>query len=201
MNLADITAIVLASGKSNRFGIENKLLAPLGGKPVAQHVAECISKAGFKKLLLVAPKGSFRLIKLFEAFEFRTVVNPLPEQGQGKSLAVGTKEALRDNPSGVMVCLADMPFIPTKIFSNLASVIGASNVAICGTSGGVMSPPVLFEAEAARQLQFLSGDIGARKIIDSLEYVTRLETPPNLLQDIDTPEDLAKAQARITAFA
>ena len=195
MNLTDVSVIVLASGASNRFGGADKLLAPLRGKPLAQYVADSIVGVEVKNRYLVAPRQSFGLHQLYEKLGFTVVVNPAPELGQGSTIGVGVKAALLENPSGIMVCLADMPFISAKIFSDLASAIGASDAAICETTEGRVSPPALFSKEAAGKLMTLSGDIGARNLIDKLPAVVRLKVDDALLQDIDTPEELLKAQA------
>ena len=194
MKLTDISAIVLGSGASNRFGRADKLLAPLGGKPLAQHIGECIAGVDVKNRYLVAPSESADLHRLYENLGFQVVVNPQPDLGQGSTIAVGVKAAMSERPSGIMVCLADMPFITAKILSDLATVIAASNAAICETAEGRVSPPALFSKDVAYKLESLSGDVGARDLIKTLKSVARLETDPTILQDIDTPEDFAKAR-------
>ncbi len=194
MELAEVNAVVLASGASNRFGSADKLLAPLGGKPITQHVGECIASTGIKHRYLVAPRNAQRLHNLFQSFDFKIVVNPEPESGQGSSLAIGARTALAENSSGVLVCLADMPFITLELLSNLGAMIGANNAAICATKGRRITPPALFSEETAYKLEALSGDLGAKNLVQKLECVARLETDPAILQDIDTPEDLVNAQ-------
>ena len=89
MNLTDVSAIVLASGASTRFGANDKLLAPLGGKPVAQYAAECLANVALKNRFLVAPGDSVDLQKLYKELGFKIIINPSPELGQDNSLVIG----------------------------------------------------------------------------------------------------------------
>ncbi|MEM9168080.1 MAG: nucleotidyltransferase family protein [Pseudomonadota bacterium] len=195
MNLGKVSAIVLASGASRRFGGPDKLSALLDGKPVAQYVAECVAATPIRNRYFVARQRSAGLIAIFETLGFETVVNPNPEAGQGASLALGARRALQDRPEGVLVCLADMPFVTPQILHDLGAVIGASDVVICGPADGAMSPPALFSFSAARALADLRGDSGAQRLIRRLDLVSRLDVDPRYLRDIDTQDDLKAAGA------
>ena len=47
------TAVVVAAGASRRMGGQNKLLAPLGGRPVLWHSLAALAAAGLARLVLV----------------------------------------------------------------------------------------------------------------------------------------------------
>ena len=47
-----VTAVVLAAGSGSRFG-GGKLLAPIAGKPVLQHVLDALEAAGSAEVVVV----------------------------------------------------------------------------------------------------------------------------------------------------
>lgn len=192
MKLKETAAIVLASGQSKRYGDADKLLALLSGKPVAQHVADCIVAAGVGFPIAVAPRQRDALSDIFSARGFQLVENAHPEHGQGASLALGGAVAINTACEGVFVCLADMPFVTPALLHALSEKIDDADAVVCMAEGR-MSPPVLFSKEAARGLATITGDVGAKNYIATLKNVMRVEAGASLLRDIDTVDDLNKA--------
>ena len=189
MKLEDTAVVVLASGLSRRFGGENKLLAPLDGKPLTAHVAAYVAEADVGHRYAVVDPQAPGVGRIYSDQGFILVENPTPEEGQGAALGLGCAAACKDNHEGLFVCLGDMPFVTPKIFAMLASQIGDGDAAIC-TDGVRVSPPALFSKDAAKGLLRLKGDAGAKKYIESLDNVARVKMPAAQLRDIDKPEDL-----------
>jgi molybdopterin-guanine dinucleotide biosynthesis protein A len=61
--LADITGVILAGGKSSRFG-SNKALAMVDGKPLIQHVADLVSGLFPECLLVTNTPAEYEFLSL-----------------------------------------------------------------------------------------------------------------------------------------
>ena len=61
--LSDITGVILAGGKSRRFG-SNKALAFLQGKPLIQHVADIVSSVFNDSLLVTNTPGQYDFLNI-----------------------------------------------------------------------------------------------------------------------------------------
>ena len=61
--LSDITGVILAGGKSSRFG-SNKALAIVDGKPLIQHVADLISSLFAECLLVTNTPAEYEFLSL-----------------------------------------------------------------------------------------------------------------------------------------
>ena len=61
--LSDITGVILAGGKSSRFG-SNKALAMVDGKPLIQHVADLISSLFAECLLVTNTPAEYEFLSL-----------------------------------------------------------------------------------------------------------------------------------------
>jgi molybdenum cofactor cytidylyltransferase len=86
-----------------------------------------------------------------------------------------------------------MPAIPHTIGAPLAAALAAGALAAAPAHGGRRGHPVLFAAALFPRLAALSGDSGARALLDDLGPGLALveSDDPGVLLDIDTPDDLA----------
>lgn len=192
MNSEDMALILLAAGHSRRFGDEDKLMADLDGRPLGVHMAQRLCALNWRQKLAVVVSDELRdtLTKL--GFETLT---PLPLAGMGDNLALAARQV--GGAAGVVVCLADMPFVPLTHISALMSALGDGITIAVSTAGEAKVPPVAFSAAHIGDLRALSGDEGARRILISVAVQTvSIRTSCNALSDIDTPDDLERARGR-----
>ena len=186
-----IAAIVLAAGFARRMG-RQKLLLDLKGKPVVRwtvervlpHVRDCVVVTGQDGTAVRAA-----LIDL--AVRFTT--NPRPQDGQGSSIAVGVA-ALKPWTAAALVVLGDQPFTPSSVMAGLVAAQPASGKAIVAPSyRGTRGTPVLFGAAVFPELRALTGDAGARSVVNARpERVDVVEFDLAMPADVDTPEDFAR---------
>jgi molybdenum cofactor cytidylyltransferase len=87
-----VVAVVLAAGRAERFG-SDKLVHPLDGRPLGEHIAMTLSEVPLAARLAICPIGSPRL-GLFAGHGFEIIENPHPERGMGTSLALGARRAI-----------------------------------------------------------------------------------------------------------
>jgi molybdenum cofactor cytidylyltransferase len=186
-----VGAIVLAAGFSSRFG-GAKLLAKLAtGSTVLQQTVERIGEALPAVLVVTRPELSMQLQALPGNVQLLNFDQA--ERGMGASLAFAAKHIA--HWSGCVVCLADMPFIQSATYRQIAEQVRQDRIVIPyydSTAGN----PVAFGCRFFSELITLQGDTGGRQLIRSQpESVLQLAlTDPGILQDIDTPEELARWQ-------
>lgn len=179
--------LLLAAGLSTRFAGQNKLLAPLRGKPLVTHAASVLDSMDLDHLIAVtADREVERHLKGFEI-----VHHPHPEQGQGTSLALGAQTASRYEASRLLVLLADMPFVTQ---AHCGAVLRRCTDVFASASlfGERPMPPACFPASMLTELSQRTGDEGARQLIAALPPSALVEAPGWTLDDIDTADDLAR---------
>lgn len=176
-----VLAVVLAAGASRRFGDDDKLYAEFDGKPVLRHVLDGLAALELGQVLVVsrAPLEGVAHI-----------VNPRPEDGMGRSLALGI--AALKPCEGVFIVLADMPLVVPDLYRKMAVALPGHDIVV-PVHNGQNGHPVLFASTCFDDLRRLSGDHGARDLVRSGRYrVRHVEAGAFILADIDTPKDLAR---------
>lgn len=184
-----LAAIVLAAGSSLRFGAGDKLLADLDGRPVIDHVLDTVTGLGLGQVVVVT-RGNFAGLAHLQSDDRLTVViNTRADDGMGVSLA--TAVAALVDCDGAFVVLADMPFLPSALFHDLAGGLDGHDIVV-PYHVGQPGHPVLFGRACFDDLRALDGDRGARGLIDGGRYrVARFATDEAAIhRDIDTVADL-----------
>jgi molybdenum cofactor cytidylyltransferase len=123
----------------------------------------------------------------------RFTINPRPQDGQGSSIAIGVA-ALEPWTRAALVVLGDQPRIPAGLVPALLEAFARTGKAIVAPSfRGAQGAPVLFASEVFSELAALTGDAGARAVVQArpgrVETVA-VDAPMPL--DVDTPEDYAR---------
>ena len=182
-----VKALVLAAGSSKRFG-SRKLIAKLpGGETVLRRTLNRIKLA----LPNVTVISSIELYSSISPSDSEIEIFADSHKGMGASLSHGIKLSQKSN--ACLVCLADMPFIQTSTYREIASKLTKNNIVV-PVYKGKQGHPVGFGERFFRELASLSGDKGGRTLIDkysdSTSYIN--VDDPTILYDIDTPEDLEK---------
>ena len=97
-----------------------------------------------------------------------------------------------------MFALADQPFVTTKEYRAILDTYRQSMPAIVSVRyGDVTAPPHLFRRDLFPELAQL--ERGARPVLDRhRDQTIVLHFPPELLLDIDTPEDYERAKTRLS---
>ena len=116
-------AVILAAGAGSRFG-GRKLLTPLDGRPLLDHVLDAVRSIGPAETVVVLGHEADDVVASISWSGERRVVNPEPDRGLSSSLQVGFA-ALgdgtgRDELDGVFVVLGDQPLVDPAVFRALA---------------------------------------------------------------------------------
>jgi len=181
--------ILLAAGKSERFGLTDKLTAMFLGKPLGMHAVTALEGVPFAKRIVV--KDSVELD--YAARGYEVVHNLHPEQGLSLSVRLGVEAARGTGIEAALIALADMPRITATHVHRLYEAVEGPGSVVASSDGVSPRPPVLFGAGRFDALERLEGDTGARDMILAGRHVV---TTPDELIDVDTEEELAELLAK-----
>ncbi len=191
---ARIAAILLAAGQSRRMG-SNKLLADVGGTAMVRRSAEAVLAARVGPVIVVTGHEPEKLKSALDGLDVVFAHNRDHAQGLSTSLRAGLA-ALPAETDGVVVCLADMPLVAPHHINKLISAFNpAEHRSICvPVADGQRGNPVLWARQHFGEMSRLTGDRGARALMDQLadEVVEVTMGSDAVLADFDTPEALAR---------
>lgn len=177
--------VLLAAGRSTRFGDADKLAAMLAGKPLARHAVDALAPIAFLGRVAVVSGTAID----FAAWGYRPILNPAPEDGLSASVRLGAAAAREAGAAAALIVLADMPRISAGHVSRLLHAARTADDVVASADGDRTSPPALFAAGRFADLMGVKGDEGGRALIRG---GIRVPAPADTLVDIDTPEDLAR---------
>jgi len=193
-NVTVISAVVLAAGASTRMG-RQKLLLPIAGEPLVRRTVREVLDAGFDDVLVVVGHEHEEVLGALDGLAIRHAPNPDYQTGMGSSFraAIG---ALSDS-AAAMFALADQPLLTARDYRQLLDTYSARPRGIVSVRyGEVTAPPHLFDRAYFTALARL--EHGARPVLQRhADNTTILRFDPELLLDVDTPEDYERAQMKM----
>jgi molybdenum cofactor cytidylyltransferase len=187
----DVFGVLLAAGAGSRFtGESHKLLARINGVEVWRRAAHAAFEAGFAELIVVT--GAVDLQPTDEEQRtYQFVHNPDWAAGQATSLRVAVSHAASLGAAGIVVGLADQPFVSAETWRRVALADPTSPIVVA-TYHGVRGPnPVRLAAEIWPLLPE-QGDLGARDVIRARPLSVMEIECVGSSADIDTLEDLER---------
>lgn len=191
-----LASLVLAAGRSLRFGSGNKLLADLDGLPVLARTLAAVTAAGFDENLLVIGSDHDAAARIAGPFGVNIVRCPNAAGGMGHSIATGMR-AVTDAIDGVAIIPGDMPLITSRSLRSLADAFAAHagrSIVHAAAQDGAQHNPVIWPRVYFPALLSLQGDRGAKSWIENAIAV-RLEDSE--LLDVDDQPALAAASTVI----
>jgi molybdenum cofactor cytidylyltransferase len=192
-----VAAIVLAAGRSTRMGPRNKLREVVNGSALVRHAVEAALASRADPVLVVTGHESEAVRAALAGLDVRFVHNPDYAAGLSASLKSGLA-AVPSISAGALILLGDMPNITAEIINRLIARFGENGEAraIVPTVLGHRGNPVLLTRALFDDIAYLTGDAGARKLLDQAgESVIEVAIEdPAIALDIDTPEALAAYQ-------
>ncbi|CAN7320001.1 NTP transferase domain-containing protein [Variovorax sp. LjRoot290] len=182
MNPRPPTVIVLASGRGERFraagGNGAKLEAPLAGKTVLEHTLAAVHASGLP-------------------WHLEDAGHP----GMGDSIAAAVRATA--DAAGWLILPGDLPLVQPSTLQAVARALAGAVQAAQPRHRGERGHPVGFAAVCGPQLAALSGNLGAAPVLRALREahaVAEIEVDDiGILTDIDTPAELARAEALLAA--
>ena len=196
MSVPRFSAVILAAGRSTRAGTTNKLLLPFKGGTVLGSVIRAVEESGADEIIIVTGYQAQRIEHVASSAlkasgkPWRVVRAPDFMRGMSESLKAGI-EAVHPKSLGAVVCLGDMPLITHEVIDSLLDEYRAGDLAAIPTREGKWGNPVLLSRALFPKVRALTGDKGAKPILERLKgrllFVPVDEEGVEI--DIDTPED------------
>ncbi|MFN0314320.1 MAG: NTP transferase domain-containing protein [Burkholderiales bacterium] len=187
--VGEIVGVLLAAGAGTRFG-GRKLLQPLSdGVPVGVRSLRNL-KTAMTRIVAVVREGDEELAAVLRAEGVPVISSKDAWRGMGHSLASAI--ASTQDAQGWVVTLGDMPAIDPNTIEMIARELRGQQKIVLPEYEGQGGHPVGFPRHLGAQLQQLTGDSGARALIQSHTHDTlRIKvSDPGILQDVDTASDL-----------
>jgi molybdenum cofactor cytidylyltransferase len=183
----DIGIIVLAAGSSVRFGTDKRLATLNNGHSILETTLACIP-ASFKRRILVLKDGDEKLAQLYEK-HWQICFADAPELGLANSLTSAIAQV--GNWEGVLVALADMPFITPHTYSALQEALTQHDIVV-PVCEGRRGNPVGFRKKFYSEIGALKGDQGAKPLLQKYgaDIYEQKIGDAGIFRDIDKPDML-----------
>jgi molybdopterin-guanine dinucleotide biosynthesis protein A len=186
-----VIGAVLAGGAGSRLGRGSKAAVELAGRPLVSYPVAVLAAVCERVAVLCKPDTELPDLTGVERWE---------EPEHPRHPLTGISHALERAGEPVLVCGADMPFVTPDACHSLLTAASAGSVAVAMAGGvlqpvfGVYAPVVLDALEAAEP------DAALTATVEGLDPV-RVALPPAIVRSVNTPEDLAEAEAALRARA
>lgn len=189
--IESVGIIVLAAGASRRME-QPKQLLEFEGKTLLRRAVETAIESVCKPVVVVLGANFKKMNSEIKDLPVEICFNENWQSGLSSSIKTGIRKLQTIEPdiSAVIITLADQPFVMATHINNFAEKFYQSKSAIVAAEyNGTTGVPALFAKEIFDEFFELSGDKGAKSIMEK-----RRETPetiklPEAAFDIDTQQD------------
>lgn len=187
---------LLGAGASRRFGPEDKLSMLCAGKPLGRWALEAALACPARTVWIYGAHQPHYLDPACRAVRCRDWA-----QGMAQSIACAAEVAQNEGASALLILPADMPFVTPAL---LRALLDGPAPAACRYADGRAGVPALFAPdqfatliEAAQPKGAAPQSAGAGAVLRADLRLRLLPVAADLLSDVDTPDDLAAAKARL----
>ena len=186
-----LAIVIPAAGASRRMGGRDKLLEPVDGTPLLRRIAETALAVG-DTVIVTLPEDRPERSEALHGLDVRHLTVPDASDGMSASLRHAAS-ALDGITDGLMILPADMPDLTEDDLRQVAQAFtGASGEFITQATGADGTPghPVIFPADLLPLFTDLTGDEGARAILQANRLrLIRVALPDtHATTDLDTPD-------------
>jgi len=188
----NIVGLLLAAGSATRFGSDKLRHELPHGVSLAVQAARHL-KTAVPRIVAVVRPGADETAQALAAEGCEIAVCERAAEGMGASLACAVQAA--GGADGYLVALADMPFVRPSSIAAVRDALAAGALIAAPYFRARRGHPVGIAGSLRAELERLSGDEGARKILAARENEL-VKVPvgdPGVVRDIDRPEDLLLA--------
>jgi molybdenum cofactor cytidylyltransferase len=188
-----VVGILLAAGRGRRFdpsGARNKLLHPIAeGEAIVVASARKLLAAVPRVVAVVRPEDG-GVTAALRALGCDVTVCIDADRGMTASLIHGLRRSPPDADAWI-IALGDMPHVQPATLRALVDALAHGAQIAAPVCGGVRGNPVGFARRHLAALLSLSGDRGARSVLEGNPVTQVAVDDPGIFLDIDTLPDVA----------
>lgn len=168
---------------------QNKLLMPWGETTVLGQVLKTLFQAGASETIVVMGHEAEAIRESVQDLPCRTYMNLRHSEGMGSSIAAGVKACL-PNTEGFLIVPGDIPAISPELVGEILKRASENGIVV-PRSGVRLGQPVYFGRVCRSELEALSGDSGARNVLEAhRDHIQFIDVEDErVFEDIDTLED------------
>jgi molybdopterin-guanine dinucleotide biosynthesis protein A len=181
--------VLLAGGRGLRLGGRSKAAMEVGGRPLVAYPAAALAAVCDRVAIVAKPDSDLPWLPGVERWD---------EPAEPRHPLTGIVHALEQADDAVLVCGADMPYVTADACATLiAAGAGGSAFAAVAVTAGVVQP--LFAVYAPAALDSLRAAPPDARLTTTVEGLRpgRVAMPPAIVRSVNTPDDLATAQAEL----
>ena len=194
---AAIGCVILAAGRSKRFGRANKLLSAVHGQALLWWTLDAACASTARPIVVVTGHERRHIEHSLRAYKkqhrhapsFRIAFNPHYRRGMSSSLQTGLRR-LPASSAGALIALGDMPALRSELIEALIRAWQPGDEAVQPVSLGKRGNPVLLSREIFPAVSELEGDQGARRLLQRSNRLKLVETREDIGFDVDRRRDL-----------
>lgn len=188
-----VTALILAGGRSSRFG-RDKLAEPIDGRPMLDHVVDRVRAIATDIVVVTAADAALDLTS-----DVEVVPDDRPFEGPLAGLGAGLR-AVDPGVERVIVVGGDMPTVVPAVLARLVAALERREAAVLADDARERPLPMAVRRSVASPFVDRLLDDGERRLrallqhldVEVIPYETWLEDDPagESLRDVDVPGDL-----------
>jgi CTP:molybdopterin cytidylyltransferase MocA len=186
--------VILAAGASARMG-EPKQLIEVGGRPLLLRAVEAaLGSAGWPVVVVLGAYAE-RIRPILARVPVLVVDNPAWPEGMASSIREGIAALQQFSRAldAAVIALCDQPAFSAEVIAQLVAAQRASGGGIVAARyRGRNGAPALFLREHFPTLAHLTGEEGARALLNGDPSSIAPVDLPALALDLDTPGDLVR---------
>lgn len=183
--------VILAGGQSKRLGSPKQLLQ-LDGTTLLEHTVAVAKELGAGPVAVVLGAHAELILPAIEQAGVDIIHNPAWQEGMASSLRAGVEQVtlLYPKTNGILFLVCDQPFMGADLLRGLIDLQKTADLPVAASRYSErLGTPALFHQSVFDRLMALTGDTGARKMLESMADKVAVLDFDNGVYDIDTRED------------
>lgn len=184
--------VILAAGASRRMGSPKQLIE-IDGRPLLVRAIEAALAAPVWPVVVVLGANAVAIRPVIGHLPVLVVENPAWSEGMASSIreGVATLRQFSRTLDAAVLALCDQPgFSAATVESLLAAHRATTRGIVAARYAGRLGAPALFAREHFAALTALTGEEGARDLLNADPARVAAVELPELARDLDTPADL-----------
>jgi len=188
----NIAILILAAGAASRMGTVKQNLEFNGTTLLGNAIDQALA-TGMQNVYCVLGAHFETVGNSIQDKAATVIENKNWKNGLGSSIACGIKNIEVNNLDAVLVMLADQPLIDAEYLKQLIQTATEHpHSCVASDYGKKNGVPAVFPKQYFKELERLSGDQGAKELLNGpATSVVKLDARDRI-RDIDTPEEYAR---------